>query len=110
MKERTHYLLAALIVLALLQAAGCPARPRAELEAAAGTYNAVLTTLADLREAGKISDATALRIEGYRKAARAALDQWHEDFDAGKRTSADIAFRRCLALLIEAELAARETP
>ncbi len=91
----------------VLMLCGC-ANDAQRFMSADATYKANLQALIDLRPTGAIDDATALRIEVYRKAARAALDEWETDLLEGRESGAAAAFSRALRMIVAARLEARK--
>ncbi len=97
-----------LMVLALcVLLVGCAVKndPRLPLVTAVDGYASTVNVLAEARQAGKIDDATAERIEVYRSLARAALDSWHEAAENGLPTeSAALQFNDAVRLLLQERL------
>jgi hypothetical protein len=101
--------LAAALVLVALAAAGClrPEDPRYALVTAVDSYTATVDCLAEARQAGRIDDATAERIETYRKLARSALASWDQAIESGQPAASAVAqFNDAMRVLLEEQLTA----
>ena len=106
MKRAMVTVLAAMAVLVL---AGCMHAndPRYTLVTAVDGYTATVNVLAEARQAGKIDDATAERIEEYRKLARGALASWDQAVESGQPTASAVAqFNDAMRVLLEERLKA----
>jgi uncharacterized protein YdbL (DUF1318 family) len=98
-----------LAAMALVVLAGCmrASDPRYTLATAVDGYTATVNVLAEARQAGKIDDATAERIEEYRKLARSALASWDQAVESGQPTaSAAREFNDAMRVLLEERLKA----
>jgi len=79
--------------------------PRLPLVTAVDGYTATVNVLAEARQAGRIDDATAERIEVNRALARSALDSWDEAVESGlPAESAARQFNDAMRLLLEERL------
>ena len=87
--------------------ASCAVRddPRLPLVTAVDGYTATVNVLAEYRQAGKIDDAAAERIEEYRALARSALANWDQAVESGlPAESAARQFNDAMRLLLEERL------
>ena len=95
--------------MAMVIMAGCMHAndPRYTLVTAVDGYTATVNVLAEARQAGKIDDATAERIEEYRKLARGALASWDQAVESGQPTASAVAqFNDAMRVLLEERLKA----
>jgi len=98
-----------LAAMALVVLAGCMHAndPRYTLVTAVDGYTATVNVLAEARQAGKIDDATAERIELYRAMARSALASWDQAVESGQPTASAVAqFNDAMRVLLEERLKA----
>lgn len=78
---------------------------RLPLVTAVDGYTATVNVLAEYRQAGRIDDATAERIEAYRALARSALDSWNQAVESGlPAESAAQQFNDAMRALLEERL------
>ena len=92
-------------VLVLLVGCAVHNDPRLPLVTAVDGYTATVNVLAEARQAGRIDDATAERIEVYRALARSALDSWDQAVESGlPAESAARQFNDAMRLLLEERL------
>jgi len=97
----------AAVVMVML--AGCMRAndPRYTLVTAVDGYTATVNVLAEARQAGKINDAMAERIEAYRVLARSALASWNQAVESGQPTAWAVAqFNDAMRVLLEERLKA----
>jgi methionine synthase I (cobalamin-dependent) len=81
------------------------------LRTATDAYASTVSTLAQYRQAGLISDQAAAKIETARQAARTALDVWRLAVQAGVSPAAPAAdFQSAMIELSRLLLAAQSTP
>lgn len=105
MKRAMVTVLAAMSLVTLM--AGCvrPDDPRLALVTAVDSYTATVNCLAEARQAGKIDDATAERIELYRAMARSALASWDQAVESGQPTASAVEqFQEAMQALLEERL------
>ena len=98
-----------LAAMALVVLAGCMHAddPRYTLVTAVDGYTATVNVLAEARQAGRIDDATAERIELYRAMARSALASWDQAVESGQPTASAVAqFNDAMRVLLEERLTA----
>ncbi len=96
-----------MVAVVMVLMAGCMQAndPRLPLVTAVDGYAATVNVLAEARQAGKIDNATAERIESYRALARSALDNWDQAVESG--LPAELAARQfndAMRLLLEERL------
>jgi len=98
---------ATVMAAVLVMLAGCMQAndPRLPLVTAVDGYTATVNVLAEARQAGRIDDATAERIESYRVLARSALDSWDQAVESGlPAESAARQFNDAMRALLEERL------
>lgn len=100
---------AMVVVMITAALAGCMRAddPRYALLTAVDGYTATVNVLAEARQAGRIDDATAERIEAYRALARSALVSWDQAVESGQPPASAVAqFNDAMRVLLEERLKA----
>lgn len=83
------------ILVCVLLASGCQLlgmatrTERHKLRTVTDTYAATMHTLADLREAGKLTDKQVERVDRWYPVVREGLDEWRAQVEAGKKPEKD---------------------
>jgi len=102
------------LILALALLAGCngirSASPTTKLILAQNLYAETLNRLSDLRDAGKLDDAAALRCEAARVVAKNFITLGRQKRDAGDKVGADDALLAALKSLAEINALLRQGP